>query len=642
MAKWNPQSVHSDLAAFSEDPRVKEELRRRRRRRVLISVILCAIVGFSAKPAYQALRKLQIDRNLEAAKAAARIEDWGNARNKARSVLLARPADFDAYRIWYQALSHMGEPRTYMVAANLFMHPRATREDRLSALGVLARQGPEAVALSAYASLDESMREEPAALAALSPLLVRRGQAVLVEKVLRETSTDDPAIRLELLRALCSVPTAERVGEARTLFAGLLKSGASEPALEALLILGETPGGLAKGPPLPPLPEWVQAQPKATTLHHLIALHPAIDEAAGATDAVIQKAIDRFLGIDPGTLGTWLIRHEKSALAADLLAEPAKSSPTAFIARLHALLREKRTSDVAALLAEPPASCDLVDLELAKAAAARMTGDSAAESNAWNQALNNAAFDQSRNRFLEIGKYSATLGTREIIDDSWVAAIRIGWGPIPLYRDLQPVFASLASKSRSEDLLAICRTLLRFEPQNPELINNFHYLALLHEVIAPADAIKALEDLIAANPEVAEFRSALALAHLMADEPQKALAQLPILKQSKRVSPLMIRALDGTARVLAGETEAGSALLAGINWRAFMRAESLAFRRLLTRLEIQNLPLPPMEQIPPAPDPENAPAWRRAVERLEKERAKDTLPALPMPRIPGTEPANAD
>jgi hypothetical protein len=125
----------------------------------------------------------------------------------------------------------------------------------------------------------------------------------------------------------------------------------------------------------------------------------------------------------------------------------------------------------------------------------------------------------------------------------------------------------------------------------------------------------------------------------MAGDSRKALEQIPLLKQSKRVSPLMIRALEGTARIVAGETEAGSTLLAGINWRSFMRAESLAFRRILTQLEVQNLPLPPMEQIPPAPDPENAPAWRRAVERLEKERAKDVLPALPMPKIPGTESA---
>lgn len=637
MAKWNPQSIHTDLAAFSDDPRVKEQLRRRRRKIILISASLVILVGFGTRPAYRAFRKMQIDGNLEAAKAAARVEDWGDARNKARSVLLARPGDFDAYRVWHKALSHMNEPRTYLVATNLFMDSRATKEDRLDALGVLARQGPEAVALSAYASLDDSMRNEPAALAALAPLLVRRGEVGLVEKTLRGCSSagSDPSIRLELLRSLCSKPSKERLDEARSIFAGLMADNASEVALEALSILGETPGGLAKGGALPALPEWVQAQPQATTLHHLLALHPAIDEAGEASDNIFQKAVDRFLEVDPGMLGTWLIRHGKTARAANLLTEAAMTSPSAYIARLHALLRENRASEVAALLAAPPPACDLVDLSLAKVAAARMMKDPTAEANAWTQALNNAAFDQSKNRFLEVGLFASTLRASKAMDDSWIAGVRVGWGPIPLYRDLQGVFTSLASQSRSEDLLAMFRTLLRFEPSNPDLINNYHYLALLQEVESPADAVKALEKLVADHSDRSEFRSALAFAYLMEEKPEQALAQIDHLEHSKRISPEMVRALNGVGKLLAGDAEAGRALLAGINWRLFMRSESLAFRHMLTRLEIQNLPLPPMDQIPPAPELDNVPAWKRAVERLEKERARDVLPSLPVPKIPG-------
>jgi hypothetical protein len=37
-------------------------------------------------------------------------------------------------------------------------------------------------------------------------------------------------------------------------------------------------------------------------------------------------------------------------------------------------------------------------------------------------------------------------------------------------------------------------------------------------------------------------------------------------------------------------------------------------------------------------NPELIPAWRKAVERLEKERAGEILPALPTPRIPGADP----
>lgn len=642
MAKWNPQSAHTDLAAFSDDPRVQKLVRQHRIRVTLIIVTICAIIGFGTKPTYNWFRESQINRNLEAAKTAARLGDWGQARDKARSVLLARPTDFDAYRVWHKALSEMGEPRTYMVAAQLFMEPRATPEDHLVALDVLARQGPEAIALSAYASLDESMQQEPAALAALTPLLIRRGETGLVEKVLRESpaATADPSLRLELLRVLCANPTAERVNEARAIFAALIEAGASDQALEALSILGETPGGLASGKPLSALPEWVQTQPNATTLHHLLSLHPAIDAAkAGTLDSLYQQAIDRFIGVDPGTLGTWLILHEKSARAAELLAEPAKTSPSAYIALLHALLREKRVSEANALLATPPDSCDLIDLELARAAAARLMKDSVSETNAWMQAMNNAAFDESRNRFLEIGKYASTVGAKSVIDDSWVAAIRIGWGQIPLYHDLQPIFGSLASQGRSDDLLAICRVLLRFEPYNADLTNNYHYLALLHDVTEPLAAAKALEKLAADHPQRPEFRSALALAWLIAEQPDKAIAQIPEIKKSKRVAPMMIQALEGTARVLSGDTDDGRSILQGVNWRAFMRSEALIFRQLLTRLEVKNLPLPDMTQLAAPPEPENIPAWKRAVERMEKERAKDVLPALPIPRIPGTENA---
>lgn len=229
-----------------------------------------------------------------------------------------------------------------------------------------------------------------------------------------------------------------------------------------------------------------------------------------------------------------------------------------------------------------------------------------------------------------------------MVDDAWVAAIRIGWGRIPLYRDLTRLFGSLAVKGRSEDLLAIYRTLLRFEPQNAQLINNYYYLAVLHEVVAPAAAAKAIEHLIEANPDATEFRSALAMAYLLADRPQDALRQLPTLRTCKRVSPMMCDAIEGAALLLSEKTAEGTALLSRVDWKAFLRCEGSAFRRMLVRLELKNLPLPVMETAEAAPDPESIPEWRKAVERLEKERAKDILPALPAPKVPGADRPPSD
>ncbi|MCX6868826.1 MAG: hypothetical protein NTV46_22010 [Verrucomicrobia bacterium] len=639
MAQWNPQTTHTDIGDFSDNPHLRRELKNRRRKIAASVIAVLAVLGLSAKPAYRVFREYMINQNLAAAEAAARLEDWGTARNKARSVLLARPQDFAAYRIWTRALARMGEPRTYMAVAQLFTDPRATREDRLEALQVMALQAPHAVALSAYASLPDELRDQAPFRAAITPLLVLRGEIDIAEQGLREVAQqgDDPKVRLELLRALCGRPETARVAEARRIFADLIAAGADAEAMAALLILGETPGGLAPGEPLPDLPKWLKDQPKATALHHLIGMHPTLEALPETALRLYESAVARFLSTEPGVLGTWLVRHGKAEMVVRILEEPAKTRSDAYLARLHALLRLQKGAAIEAALATPPASVDLVEIEIVRAALAANKGDRNASNAAWTRALNHASFDATRNRFIEIAQAAQGYGAAASVDDAWVASVRSGWGRLPLYRDLLSVFGSLAGKGRSEDLLAMYRTLLRFEPLNPELMNNFQYLALIHGLLPPAQVAKVMAQLVEDHQDQPEFISALMLAEMLDGRPADALARLPKLRDSRRVAPMMKSVLEGTARVLVGETEAGTALLKEVNWKLFMRQERIVLRELLVKLKISGLPLPEIESPEMAADPDQIPAWRKAVERSEKERATDVLPALAPPRVPGTE-----
>ncbi|MEI6607507.1 MAG: hypothetical protein WCP35_19525 [Verrucomicrobiota bacterium] len=640
MANWNSQTTHTDISPFSDNPQLRREIKVRRIKTAAWVIVVLTLLSFTVRPAYRTFREYRINKNLEAAKAAARLEDWGSARDKARSVLLARRDDFEAYRIWTRALGKMGEPRTYMAAAGLFTDPRSNREDRLEALQVMALQAPQAVALSAYASLSEELRKQAVFRAAITPLLVRRGDVAIAEKGLREVAQpdDDPKVRLELLRILCARPAADRVTEARKIFAGLIAARADTAALEALLILGETPGGLAPGEPLPDLPQWLKQQPQATALHHLLGMHPTIEAAPETAERWYQSAIERFLSTEPGVLGTWLVRRGKAELAAKILEGPAKTRSDAYLARLHALLRLKQQNTLTTALAAPPPSADLVELEIVHAALAASRGDTIASQAAWVRALNRAAFDASRNRFIEIARAAESFGAKAAADDAWVASVRSGWGQIPLYRDLMATFASLVGQGRSEDLLAMYRTMLRFEPLNAELMNNFNYLSLLHGLLQPGDAAKRQAKLVEEQPERPEFISSLMLAELLDDRPADALAHLPKLRVSRVLSPTTKTALEGTARVLSGDTAAGTALLLNVDWKLFMRQERVVFRDLLVKLKISEIPLPEMEQAPPAPQEEQFPAWRKMIERVEKERATDVLPALPALRAPDALP----
>lgn len=643
MADWSSQTTHTDISAFSENPELRKELRRWRLKIAAILLMIFAVVGFSAKPAYRIFRDSRINRNLEEAKVAARLEDWGKTRDRARSVLLARPGDFEAFRLWTKALGKMGEPRTYMAAAQLFTSPKASQQDRIDALEIMALQAPQAVALGAYASLPEELRNQASFRAAITPLLVQRREFDVAEKGLREASdgADYPKAQLELIRSLCGRPTSEHVAESRKIFATLIAKNASEEALAALLILGEAPKGLAPGEPLPDLQRWVEMQPKAQTLHHLLALHPALEAMPETADTLVENVITRFLAVDPGILGTWLVRQNRVQRALDLLEEPAKTRSDAFIARLNALLRQKKDEEIRVMLAAPPDSADLVEMEIIRAALDMRQGDTISSEAAWTKALNHASFDTSQNRFIEIARAAESCGANKAIEDSWVAAIRSGWGQLPLYQDMLPLVTALAVKGRSEDLLAVCRTLQRFEPANPDLMNNVQYLGLIQGIFPGDKVVTQLEKLLADHPEMPEIESALMLADLVADQPEDAIARLPKLQGSHRVSPMMINALEGSARVMAGQTAEGTELLRTVKWNMFMRQERIVFRDLLMKLKISGLPLPELEVQKVEAAPDQTPAWKKAVDRLEKDRANDVLPALPAPRIPGADrPSN--
>lgn len=598
------------------------------------AVVALIVLAFAAKPTYRAYRGYQVNRNLAAARTAALHDDWGTARDKARSVLLARQGDFEAFRIWSQACAKLGEPRAYMAAAQFFGDPRATRDDLLEALRLMVPKAPQAMVLSAYGKLPENLRGEAVFRAAIIPLFIRRGEVATAEQGWRELAspTHEPVVLLEQLRTLCSRPDTARVAQARGILAELIAKHADTQALTALVILGDIPNGLGPGITLPDLPDWLNHQPQATAIHHLLGMHPAFEARPQQADSLYQAAIARFLSTEPGVLGDWLVRHGQANLAVDVLAGPALIRSDAYLSRLHALLRLDRSGELVAALAAPPSTVDLVEMEIVQAIHAGKSGDRIAAGSAWARVLNQAAFDANRNRFIEIAQVAEACGAREAAVNAWVAAVRLGWGPLPLYQDLLPVCTSLTSQGRTAELLETLGILLRFEPGNPDLINNFHYLSLLHDSLAPGKIIP-LQAKMAKQLAKPEYFATLMLAEILAGRPADALTRLSELADGKAVNPMMKTALEGCARVLDGDTEAGSALLKSVDWSGFMRQERIVFSELLVKSRITGLTIPELKNEPPVADPEQTPAWRKTVERMQKDQTGEILPSLPTPRV---------
>jgi hypothetical protein len=275
----------------------------------------------------------------------------------------------------------------------------------------------------------------------------------------------------------------------------------------------------------------------------------------------------------------------------------------------------------------------VVEIEMVRATLAARRGDESAAAGAWNRALNQAAFDTSRNRFIEIAEAAEAAGSGAALLDAWVAAILSAWGQLPLANDLEPVMIELATRGRSEDLLDVSRALLRYEPNNAKLVNNSQYLGLIHGVVTPEDALRALGQALEAHPEMPELQSAMMMARLMQGRGAEALELLPAVRQCRKISPMMLKALEGSALVLESRNGEGVALLNQVQWNRFLRQERVAFRDLLIQLKIEGLPLPEPEEVV-VEDPSQSRAWRKALDEREKAMQQEVLPALPVPALP--------
>ena len=183
--------------------------------------------------------------------------------------------------------------------------------------------------------------------------------------------------------------------------------------------------------------------------------------------------------------------------------------------------------------------------------------------------------------------------------------------------------------------MAMYRTLLRFEPRNPELLNKAYYFALLEGVQPPSQVASVIGKLTESQDKPV-YNSTLMLAEMLDGRAAEALALLPKVRAGTGVSPRMLAALEGTARVLTGDTAAGTAMLSDVNWREFMGQERKLFRSILVTFKNSKLSMPDLGTPAATINAAEIPAWRKVVERFEKERAGDVLPALLAPKIPGT------
>ncbi len=593
MNKWKHTEFKKDLALWSRNPKVRRKARRRALVGGVVAAVLVGVALLVARPAYHAFQQYRANQNLKRAQTAQAAGEWMTARDRARSVLLVRRGEIVPLRIWFRALKELKDPTAVDGALGLFTHPESTFDDKTQAMEVFAQEAPHAIYLGALSLFKVDDRKHPDILAPTLRFFVGRGQARLALRLWDEADLTAPSPRLyvERVRALCAEGRPDGTAEARRIFVGLIGEPGPE-ALEVVRLLARVPGGLTAGPDFPDLEQWLATRADAEPLDHLYAVHQRMEARPTEARALVGEAIERFRDAAPVALGAWLVRQGYPGEAVDLLADDAGRNLEAFLARVDGLIKLGRLDDARNAVAGVPASFDKIKVNAVKAAVETAARNYPATQAALRTALEEARFDNLRNRFFEVAENALVLGVQDVADDAMVKALCHGRGPIPLHDDVQPLLARLARLGRTGDILAISRSLMRNEPNHPVLRTNYFYLGCLHGVVTPGEACVELTKLADEWSGRPEILGALAFARLKAGQPAEAEEALTKAGPTPRLSDDYRRAVAGTAAALRGDEVVARDTLGKTNWRSLLAIEGEGFRAILAASKVASLPLP--------------------------------------------------
>lgn len=549
-------------------------------------LLLLVAAYFSAKPAYRWLKEWRAAVNLEKSSEALANEDWGLAKQLALASLRLRGDDgaLEALRHLQQAAEGMERPKDPRFAQALFFHPEATALDRAESLPMIRKHAAAVFFLRAVESLDPQEAQSPPILLEKAQYLKDRGRWGEAKDVLLDqqlTLSQEPRLRLRLAEILLTEGGAGEVREAQGWISALLAEQ-GEVAMKAFRLLGQIPIPLLDLEVLPDLEAWIAERQEATTLDRLIARHQQLRQQAVRPETLLAEAIAEFREESPKDLATWLGTFGEHSEILELISEEdASQSLELFDLRNQSLAALGQLEALEAAMQEPPSGISVVKLRSLEAVLKGTMSNQAAETAAWEQALREASLDGSENHYLEIAARARTVGNSRVYSEALMGALRLGIGKIPLSNDLQPLFTILAQEGRSLELMRANRQLLRYEPTNLQLLNNYFYLSALHRDLELENCKEALQELVDLKPEILNFRSSLAIILLMLGESSEALSLFDEVNVDWTSLPPSESVAYGASLSLNGKQERAAVFLDEMPWEELLPQETKVIQSLL-------------------------------------------------------------
>ena len=550
-------------------------LRRHLGKVIVISLILLLIAGFLAfRPAVGAFKGWRAQSLVEEAREYSEAGDWENVK-RAATASLQNKDSVEALRLLVKAAMETDDDRSQILLYALFAHPEATVEERAMGLERALTFGDVESANRMVKTLSDEEKQNPKIHYQLVNLLLLNKD---YQKAIRladdsKITPRDPSLDL-LLAERIAVSGLEGAREATTeRLEKAVKGEDRQIALKALNIMRTLRDDWIYEPLAQAAINRFDGDPDLSVVNRLDLEFLKLGLRKVDPKEAVKRMIAEYREDHLLELVSWLKRLKAEKEIVEITdSDFARSNSDIFSDRILALQGLKLWEVMDEELKEPKVSIPQPLLFSAQALAAFRMGDEIKYLQRWEAAVDAAKRDVSRNWFYQLAETAAVFQNTDRQMEVMALAIEHPFGDPPASSLLSPLFQWLLDNNQTKRLLKITETLLRREPENPILINNYLYLKALHGKVNDEDVAK-LRLLVKTYPDQKGLLDSLALVLLQNKEPQ---AAIDILKQiSPEPSGLSTseQAIYANALFALGREEEAYDMADGIRWKDLRQAE---------------------------------------------------------------------
>ena len=478
----------------------------RKHRKKLWVILLASLVGagiLAYVPARNALRASRAAGLLEQARELAEAGEWREARRTA-AASLQNEESLEAFRIVTQAAVAEEDRDALGLVYRLFALPGATTEDRLLALKTAYDRNDQYNARILVSQLSPDEKKIPEIHYQVVRGLLMAG---LFEKALAlverpPESEGSWPLKLDLLLARWFAKTNLKgaVEATNERLERVLTGADRDLALEALDFLILLPDGRIDQKLAEAALERLQDDPGLEVQDRLNLDFLRVGLKKSPLEETVNKALEDYRESHPAELIPWLDRLGQFEAVLELTSEWAEPmDQSLFDKRLQALARLGRFEELEEELKEPPVVIPEPALLIFRSVIAAAKDDRLRAYQYWDQAFEAARRDRSENWFYKLMATAGNLGDNDRQMKSLAEAIKHPLGTPPQAGKLAPLFAWLDARGDTKSLFEVSSHLLRWQPNDPVLINNYLYAKSLHDKVTEEE-VAALRALITKYP----------------------------------------------------------------------------------------------------------------------------------------------